>query len=138
MDGPFFSVMPFGMQGIHSLTSVAHTPHSTSYGELPTFDCQKKNPRCSKTQLENCNLCKFRPNTAWNKMSALASDYLVDDIGLTYKESLFSIKPILLLSETDDSRPTLIRKFGTSPTFVSVLSGKINTFYELDEVLNEV
>lgn len=45
------------------------------------------------------------------------------------------MKPILLSSEIDDSRPTVIRTFSTEPTFVSVLSGKINTVYDLDEVL---
>ena len=40
-------------------------------------------------------------------------------------------------SEVDDSRPTVIRKFSTNPTFVSVLSGKINTVYDLEEVLDE-
>ena len=27
MDGPFFSIMPFGQTGLHSLTSVTFTPH---------------------------------------------------------------------------------------------------------------
>ena len=45
------------------------------------------------------------------------------------------MKPILLSSEIDDSRPTVIRTFSAEPTFVSVLSGKINTVYDLDEVL---
>ena len=31
MDGPFFSIMPFGKTGYHSLTSVTFTPHVTSY-----------------------------------------------------------------------------------------------------------
>ena len=46
------------------------------------------------------------------------------------------MKPILLSSEIDDSRPTVIRVLSESPTFVSVLSGKINTVYDLDEVLD--
>ena len=45
------------------------------------------------------------------------------------------MKPILMSSEIDDSRPTVIRKLHDKPTFVSVLSGKINTVYDLDEVL---
>ena len=45
------------------------------------------------------------------------------------------MKPILKASEIDDSRPTVIKKFSDNPTFVSVLSGKINTVYDLDEVL---
>lgn len=42
MDGPFFSIMPFGKTGYHSLTSVTFTPHVTSYDTLPTFECQNK------------------------------------------------------------------------------------------------
>ena len=45
------------------------------------------------------------------------------------------MKPILMASEIDDSRPTVIKQFTKNPTFISVLSGKINTIYDLDEVL---
>ena len=31
MDGPFFSIMPFGKKNIHTLTSVNHTPHEASF-----------------------------------------------------------------------------------------------------------
>lgn len=135
MDGPFFSVMPFGHTGFHSLTSVTFTPHKTSYDELPTFDCQKDNVSCSPLQLDNCNLCPNKPKTAWDYMYNLAKKYLNDDIELQYEKSLFSMKPILMASEIDDSRPTVIKQFSTNPTFISVLSGKINTIYDLDEVL---
>ena len=50
MDGPFFSVMPFGKTGMHSLTSVTFTPHLTSYDLLPTFKCQEKNWRSLLTR----------------------------------------------------------------------------------------
>lgn len=134
MDGPFFSVMPFGLTGLHSLTSVAFTPHMTSYDELPKFECQKK-VNCSPKQLENCNQCLNKPSTAWNYMYTLSKKYLNSEIDLKYKKSLFSIKPILMASEIDDSRPTVIRQFSSKPTFISVLSGKINTIYDLEEVL---
>ena len=68
-------------------------------------------------------------------MSSLAKKYLNDDYQFKYEKSLFSMKPILKASEVDDSRPTMIREFTNQPTFVSVLSGKINTVYDLDEVL---
>ena len=42
MDGPFFSLMPFGQTGLHSLTSVTFTPHETSYDAVATFPCQKE------------------------------------------------------------------------------------------------
>lgn len=134
MDGPFFSVMPFGLTGQHSLTSVTFTPHLTSYESLPQFPCQDK-CECSPMQLENCNLCKHQPKTAWDYMYNLSKKYLRDDIDLHYTGSLFSIKPILKASEIDDSRPTVIRMHSKNPTFVSVLSGKANTMYDLDEIL---
>ena len=136
MDGPFFSIMPFGKTGYHSLTSVTFTPHKTSYESLPTFKCQENsNGYCSKYNLGNCNECIAKPESAWPYMSNLTRKYLKDEYEFNYKKSLFSMKPILKASEIDDSRPTLIKQFTTNPTFVSVLSGKINTVYDLDEVL---
>ena len=47
------------------------------------------------------------------------------------------MKPILKASEVDDSRPTVVRYVSETPTFISVLSGKINTVYDLDEFLDK-
>ena len=135
MDGPFFSVMPFGLTGNHSLTAVEFTPHLDSHADLPTFPCQKNNPLCTPANLANCNTCPAQPKTAWNYMSQLAKKYLHEDINIQYKNSYFAIKPLLKMSELDDSRPTVIRTFSEDPTFISVLSGKINTIYDLDEIL---
>jgi hypothetical protein len=136
MDGPFFSIMPFGKTGYHSLTSVTFTPHVTSYDSLPTFNCQKRsNDFCSPRQLGNCNDCSAKPESAWVYMSNMAKKYLKDEYEFKYAGSLFSMKPILKASEIDDSRPTVIKQYSTNPTFISVLSGKINTVYDLDEVL---
>ena len=137
MDGPFFSVMPFGKTGYHSLTSVTFTPHSTCYDAVPSFACQMNSGGfCSKERMGNCNDCPAKPASAFPYMYNLAGKYMLDDFGLTYKSSLFSMKPILLSSEIDDSRPTVIRVSSEAPIFVSVLSGKINTVYDLDEVLS--
>ena len=136
MDGPFFSIMPFGKTGLHSLTSVTFTPHMTSYDSVPHFPCQAKSGGfCSAQRLGNCNDCPAKPQSAWPFMSNLARKYLKDSLGFEYVSSLYSMKPILKASEIDDSRPTVIKKFSSNPTFVSVLSGKINTVYDLDEVL---
>lgn len=138
MDGPFFSIMPFGKTPYHSLTSVTFTPHQTSFSELPKFECQKRcNGFCSPKRLGNCNECPAKPKSAWPYMFNLTKKYLKEDFQFEYVKSLFSIKPILVASEIDDSRPTLIKKNSVNPTFVSVLSGKINTVYDLEEVLDE-
>lgn len=137
MDGPFFSIMPFGKTGYHSLTSVAFTPHITSFDNIPVFPCQKKSDAsyCSPVQLGNCNTCNARPESAWDYMSNLAHKYMREEFGFSYEKSLFSVKPILKAAEIDDSRPTVIKMHSKNPTFISVLSGKINTVYDLDEVL---
>lgn len=138
MDGPFFSMMPFGKTGLHSLTSVTFTPHTTSYDDVPIFSCQNDSEGlCSPNRLGNCNDCVAKPRTAFPYMANLARKYLKEEYGFVYKNSLFSMKPILMSSEIDDSRPTVVRKYSSKPTFVSVLSGKINTVYDLDEVLND-
>lgn len=139
MDGPFFSIMPFGKTGLHSLTSVTFTPHVTSYEELPRFSCQEGLEdgefSCTSKNLGNCSICPHKPETAWRYMSHLADKYMREEYKYTYKESLYSMKPILKSSEVDDSRPTAIRVLSEGPTFISVLSGKINTVYDLDEYL---
>ena len=135
MDGPFFSIMPFGKTGYHSLTSVTFTPHRTSFHSVPQFPCMEGGA-CRGGLLGNCNDCENRPESAWEYMSALARKYVREEYGFAYEKSLFSMKPILKASEIDDSRPTVIRYASRKPVFLSVLSGKINTVYDLDEFLD--
>lgn len=135
MDGPFFSVMPFGLRNIHSLTSVTFTHHKASFDLLPKFPCQRDNSKCTPLTLENCNECDSRPKTSWTNMVQLSKKYLRDDIYLKYIKSLFSIKPILQSAKLNDSRPTVILEHSKKPRLISVLSGKINTIYDLDGVL---
>lgn len=135
MDGPFFSIMPFGKTGYHSLTSVTFTPHTTSYETPPRFACVPEGG-CG-SWLKNCNSCERRPDSAWEYMAALTRKYVREEYGFEYEKSLFSVKPILKASEVDDSRPTVVRYASENPTFLSVLSGKINTVYDLNEFLDK-
>ena len=140
MDGVFFSIMPFGKTGYHSLTSVSFTPHDTSYDDCPSFECQRKKENdvnCSCDFLGNCNVCSAKPTTAYPYMSQLARKYLRSEFEFEYVKSLFSMKAILKTSEIDDGRPTVIRQMSQKPYFYSVLSGKINTVYDLEEILDE-
>lgn len=132
MDGPFFSIMPFG-HNTYSLTSVCHTPHTTNVVE-PKFDCQKK-CQCSKSMLHNCDECEWQPVSKVDEMLDLARHYLKDDITIIPRKKLFAIKPILNSCEKDDARPTIIKTFDNYPNFITVFSGKLNTMYDLDEVL---
>lgn len=139
MDGPFFSIMPFGKTGLHSLTAVTFTPHVTSYDAKPSFSCQRSTiesgAACTPDNLGNCSECPHKPDSAWQYMSHLADKYLKPEYAYSYVQSLYSMKPILKSSEVDDSRPTAIKVMSREPIFISVLSGKINTVYDLDEYL---
>ena len=135
MDGPFFSVMPFGKTGYHSITTVSRTPHETSYEKLPVFKCQQFRRDCTPELTCNCNNCDYSPKTAFMDMLQIAKKYLSTDIKIDYVKSLYTLKPIIKSSEIDDSRPTIIRKFSSKPDFYTVFSGKINTMYDLDTIL---
>ncbi len=135
MDGPFFSLMPFDFQGQFSLSAVRYTPHETSLTNVPTFSCQKNSSTCSMAQTDNCNHCPVRPNTAWPHMYQLAKKYLQEDILPIYNESIFTIKSLMQSSSLSDARPVIIRQDSNEPSFISVLGGKINTIYEMDEFL---
>lgn len=134
MDGPFFSIMPFGKTGMHSLTAVTFTPHVTCYDLKPSFACQE-GTSCTSQALDNCSTCIHKPDSAWSYMSHLADKYLKPEFAYSYEKSLYSMKPILKSSEVDDSRPTAMKLLSQEPTFLSVLSGKINTVYDLDAYL---
>ena len=62
---------------------------------------------------------------------------MLDKYKFEYKESLFAIKPILVASEDDDSRPTIIERHSNNPTFISCLSGKVSTIYLMEEFIKE-
>lgn len=134
MDGPFFSLMPFGHTGLHSLTAVPLTPRRTSNDVLPTFSCQAHKTTCEPQALDNCALCPLRPTTAYPHMHAMASRFLRETDDLRLVEPLNSIKVLLQTSEVDDSRPTLVRRHRDTPRLTTVFSGKINTIYDLEEV----
>ena len=136
MDGPFFSVMPFGHTPYHSLTSVSFTPHTAREGTLPLFECMD-GTGCGEKKLLNCDTCEKRPKSSWDYMKHLADRYLLPEYDMEFVKGLFSMKPVLTSAGVDDARPTAIRVHHKKPYLVSVLSGKINTVYDLDEVLDE-
>lgn len=134
MDGEFFSIMPFGFSKYHTLTSVHYTPHTVSYSE-PSFPCMKS-CSCNPHNIENCNLCPHKPSTAYESMKAQYAEFIHPQLhGIEYISSMFAIKPIQISSENTDERNTLIQMTKQPPFYISVLSGKISTFYELDGYL---
>lgn len=134
MDGPFFSTMPFNSQQ-HSLTSVNLTPHQFTSDPQMGFDCQQQRIDCTYQTLQDCLSCSFRPQTAWDYMNQLVKKYLTLENPLQYQDSLYTIKTILKDSEVDDGRPTILKRWHKAPDFYTVFSGKLNTIYELNYLL---
>jgi glycine/D-amino acid oxidase-like deaminating enzyme len=123
MCGPFFSVMPFPPRGLHTLSHVRYTPHeawtepsansSDPYGRLAGAHLRSNFP--------------FMMRDAARYLPIIAGSVLVD--------SLWEIKTVLPASETDDSRPILMRKHHGIPNLHCVLGAKIDNVYDaLEEI----
>ena len=56
---------------------------------------------------------------------------IVDEYEFKYKSSLFSMKPILMNSEIDDSRPTVIRKYSKKMEYGDAFYIKNGAFMKL-------
>src|SRR5690349_4450825 len=76
MDGEYFSLMPYGLSGFHSLTSVGFTPHRVSHDVTPHFVCQERNPSCNDVALDNCSFCPEAPASSCPFVSQMTRRYL--------------------------------------------------------------
>lgn len=114
MDGPFFSLMPFGSSGLHSLSAVSYTPHKVRYSGIEEI---------------------VAPPTRFPEMRQLAKKFLRPEFDMQYERSMFTTKTTLQKTELDDARPTCIIEHSTAPYFVSILSGKLNTIFDLEDII---
>jgi hypothetical protein len=135
MDGQFGSIMPYGKSDLLSLSSVAYTHHKVSYNNLPTFDCQTKNPDCEPNFTSICNFCSEKPTSNYRKMMAQIGHYFSDAVQLHYFTSMFTIKSKLKANYIDDGRPTEISQLHSRPDFYCIFAGKINSIYEIEKIL---
>lgn len=135
MDGQFGSIMPYGLSGLLSLSSVAYTHHKVSYDNLPSFNCQAVNTACRPDLPGNCNFCPAKPPSNAGKMMAQIKHYFHPDVQLHYFFSLFTIKSKLKASYIDDGRPTEISALSENPPYYCIFAGKINSIYEIEKII---
>lgn len=136
MDGPFGSVMPYGLSGLLSLTSVAYTHHKISYDNLPRFDCQDpQDASCRPEAPGICTDCPRRPNSNAAKMIGQMQRYFSDAVRFQHFFSYYTIKTKLKANYIDDGRPTEISKLRETPGFYCLFSGKINSIYEVEKIV---
>jgi hypothetical protein len=134
MDGPFWSMMPFGNTGSVSLTSVGITPLAKSQS-LPVFQCQSLRSGCTPVRLADCNSCKVRPVTGLPHQIQQMHMFMNQKNFFTPKKSLMTVKSILSTTEIDDARPTLIHKEPYTKTW-TIFSGKVSTLFDLEGIIN--
>lgn len=132
MDGPFWSMMPFGNSEFSSLTSVGLTPIEKSR-ELPLFACQSRRVDCTPLGLANCNECSFKPKSNYHHILQQVSLHLKENLNFTQTSRMTTVKAILTTSDVDDSRPTLIQRENNIWT---IFSGKITTIFDIEENLS--
>lgn len=135
MDGPFGSIMPYGLSGLLSLSSVVYTHHKVSYEKTPHFNCQEINTDCRPDFTGNCNDCHACPETHYPKMIKQMSQYFSDEVQFNYFSSLFTVKSKLMANYIDDGRPTEISILNENPRFYCIFAGKINSIYEIEKVV---
>ncbi len=136
MDGPFGSIMPYGLSGLLSLSSVAYTHHKISYEQLPTFDCQTlADPACRPAAPGICTDCPRRPESNAYKMLAQMRQYFSERVQFEHLHSYFTIKSKLKANYIDDGRPTEIALLRQQPRFYCLFAGKINSIYEVEKIV---
>jgi len=122
MDGPFFSLMPFPPRGIHTLSHVRYTPHSSWQDQRAVNPYQK--------------LDQYAHETRFTRMQRDACRYLPAIQDVEYVDSLFEVKTVLAKNEVDDGRPILFESPRELPNYFSILGSKIDNVYDVLEKLD--
>ena len=122
MDGPFFSIMPYPSEGLHTLSHVRYTPHFSWKDQAHINPYQEFNNYNGKTRVDLMIRDSIR--------------YLPIMARVKYVKSLFGVKTTLINNENDDGRPILFEKFAKLPGFYSILGGKIDNIYDILEKLD--
>jgi glycine/D-amino acid oxidase-like deaminating enzyme len=125
MCGPFFSLMPFPAQGLATLSHVSYTPHY-AWAEEPGAPKHVGHRPA------------FPLPSHFDRMWRDAARYLPALRQARHAGSLWEVKTILPQSDVSDSRPILFKRDAELPGVISLLGGKIDNIYDLDDVLAAV
>lgn len=122
MCGPFFSFMPYPSLGLTTLSHVRYTPHAHWFENEQTG---ASNPYRIFNSIEK--------NSHFEMMVADASRYMPALRGAVHRDSLWTVKTLLPLSEIDDGRPILFQRDSKLPAVIHVMGGKIDNIFDVEE-----
>lgn len=126
MDGPFFSVMPFPPEGLHSFSHVRYTPH------YEWHDTDKEHYKDAHRHYDD-----ITKKSAWNHMIHDAQRYIPILSECQYKDSIWEVKTILPRSENNDSRPILFKPNHGLKGLHSIMGGKIDNVYDVIDAIEK-
>jgi glycine/D-amino acid oxidase-like deaminating enzyme len=118
MCGPFFSLVPFPAQGLHTLTHVRYSPH---------FSWEENDRDYPKDVFA---IAERERSSHFPHMMRDASRYLPCLRRCRHRSSLWEIKTVLPQSEQDDSRPILFRRDFGLRNLTCVMGAKIDNIYD--------
>jgi glycine/D-amino acid oxidase-like deaminating enzyme len=110
IDGPFFSLMPFPLAGLHSLSHVRYTPH---HSWVDTISDSNHSSRSNARAMMR-DSSRYVPTLAKSRI----------------RGSLFELKAVLAAAEVNDRRPILVEESPMSPRIISILGAKIDNIYD--------
>jgi FAD dependent oxidoreductase len=124
MCGPFFSVMPFPPESLHSFSHVRYTPH---------FEWKDGD----ESEYEDAYIrhTSTKHHSAWRYMQNDAERYIPILSECVYRKSLWEVKTVLPSSEIDDSRPILFLPHYKLKGFHCIMGGKIDNVYEVIDAI---
>jgi glycine/D-amino acid oxidase-like deaminating enzyme len=124
MDGPFFSLVPFPSENLHTFSHVRYTPQ-VRWEDTEGSEISK----LSKLDLDN-----FK--STFREMKADLVRYLPTLSEISYVKSIREIKTVLAKVDLSDSRPVLVRGDFGIPGYYCVLGGKIDNIFDVIEELH--
>lgn len=127
MCGPFFSFMPFPSLGLTTLSHVRYTPHAHWFENEQTG---ATNPYQILNSIEK--------KSHFEMMAADASRYIPALRDLVHRDSLWTVKTLLPLSEIDDGRPILFHRDPKLPAVIHVMGGKIDNIFDVQEEIGKL
>lgn len=135
MDGDFTSIMPFGFSGYSTISNVRRTPHERSDYELPIFSCNKNAENCKSYNTDICLECNLRPSTSFLKMRDFACKFIPALSNMEIVKSMIAVKTIFNNVESTDSRLTKVFFDQNIDGYITILSGKVDTVFEVSEAV---
>jgi glycine/D-amino acid oxidase-like deaminating enzyme len=127
MCGPFFSFMPFPSLGLTTLSHVRYTPHAHWFENEQTG---ATNPYQIFNSIEK--------HSHFEMMVADASRYMPALRDAIQKDSLWTVKTLLPLSEVDDGRPILFQRDTKLPSVIHVMGGKIDNIFDVEDEIDRL